>query len=489
MLKKKLNAKGEARLQEAMRRGYQLEKHQRLDEAAAEYRKALEISPNHIDTCQLLGMLLHKRGENELAEPLLAKVAKVQTRRADLQAAYGAVLSAIGDHERSIQYYRKALELDPDYLVAQFNFSQEAVYLGETQTAIAGFKRVLELQPLSAPAYQQLARLCKFTEYNDDVRIMEQLYEQLDETDRTLLAFGLSNVYKKLGDDRQSFAYLLEGNRLQRKTIDYARTRTDATFSEIRQAFTPEMLAREAGPVDSDLMPIFIIGMPRSGTSLAEQILASHSEVHGCGELTNMNRLYHKAFDAKSHLATQVANLSGDRRRELARHYLNEIAAMAKDKRYATDKMPHNFLQVGFIKLLFPNVRIIHCERDPLDTCLSLFSNLFTGSHPYAYNLEELGHYYLHYQQLMAYWYEVLPDRIYTLNYERVVADTEAEVRKLLAFCGLPFEEACLSFHENKRAVVTVSSTQVRQPIYTSSVEGWRRFEQELAPLRAILGV
>jgi hypothetical protein len=144
---------------------------------------------------------------------------------------------------------------------------------------------------------------------------------------------------------------------------------------------------------------------------------------------------------------------------------------------------------VGFIARLLPNAKIIHCERNPLDTCLSIFSNLFTGLHPYAYNLEELGHYYLQYQQLMEYWHQVLPGRIYTLNYEQVVTDTETEVRKLLDFCGLPFEEGCLSFHENERAVVTVSSTQVRQPIYKSSVEGWRRYEKGLAPLRAVLGI
>jgi hypothetical protein len=318
---------------------------------------------------------------------------------------------------------------------------------------------------------------------------MEQLYDQLQDIDRTLMAFALANVHKKLGNDQQSFKHLLEGNRLQRQTLDYTPARSEATFNEIRAAYTTEILATPVEPVDHELTPIFIVGMPRSGTSLAEQILASHSLVHGCGELTSMNRLYHTAFNGKSHLGPQVAGLSEGRRQELARIYLDELAELAGGRPYTTDKMPHNFLHVGFITRLFPNARIIHCERHPLDTCFSIFTNLFTGSHPYAYDLEELGHYYLGYQRMMAYWYEVLPGRIYTLNYERVVADTETEVRKLLEFCGLPFEQACLSFHENKRAVVTVSSTQVRQPIYKSSVEGWRRYENELAPLRAVLGV
>jgi tetratricopeptide (TPR) repeat protein len=487
MLKKKLNAKTEARLQEIMRRGHGLEKLQRFDEAAAEYQKVLDIDRDNIPACQLLGMLRHKLGQNALAEPLLAKVVKAFPRKADLQCAYGAVLSATGDHRKSSVYYRKALEIDPDYLIAQYNLGQELMYLGETEAAIAGYRRALEISPLCAPAYQQLARLCKFVEYNEDVHIMEQLYEQFEGDDRVLLAFGLSVVHRKLGNFERSFDYLLKGNSLHRTSLDYSTARTEATFNEMRQAFNAEILARPVEPTQRELTPIFIIGMPRSGTSLAEQILASHSAVHGCGELKNLTILHKNSFSESGSLVDQVANLSPGRRREMAQQYLDEIALMAKGKRYATDKMPHNFLLVGMIADLFPNARIIHCERNPMDTCFSIFTNLFTGVHSYAYQLDELGHYHLLYQQLMAHWYEVLPGRIYTLNYERMVADTEGEVRKLLDFCELPFEAGCLTFFENERAVVTASNTQIRQPIYTSSVEGWRKFEQGLAPLRAIL--
>lgn len=489
MLKKKLNGKSEARAQEAIRRGYELERRQRTSDAIAEYRKALEIDPNSEAACQLLGLLFHKRGDNDLAAPLLAKAAKANPHKADLQCAYAAALSATGDHSKAAVYYRKAIELDPRYTIAQYNLSQELMYLGDLDAAIAGYRHAIEIEPLCAPAYQQLARLCEFSEYNDDVRIMEQLCEQLEGADKIVLAFGLAEVHKKLRDYDRSFAYLLEGNRLKRETLTYSPALTESTFRELCKAFNPDILARPAEPPRGDLTPIFIVGMPRSGTSLAEQILASHSEVHGCGELKNLSLLYHRAFSTNRELTAQVAELIPARRRELAQHYLDEIAAMANGKRFATDKMPHNFLHLGLIAHLFPDARIIHCDRNPLDTCLSIFTNLFTGSHPYAYNLEELGNYHLQYQQLMANWERVLPGRIYNLNYERVVGDTEAQVRQLLDFCGLPFEEKCLSFFANERAVTTVSTTQVRQPIYNSSVEGWRRFEKNLAPLRAILGM
>lgn len=489
MQKKKPNPKTETRIFELLRRGHAFQQRQRVDEAFAEYRKALDIAPDHIDANQLLGLLHHQRGENDLAEPMLAKVVKVRTQQADLLCAYGAVLSAVGDHHGAIEYYQKALELDPGYAIAQYNLSQEAMYLGDKDAAIAGYKRAIEIEPLCVPAYQQLARLCKFTEYNEDIRIMEQLYEQLQGEERGTLAFGLSVVYEKLKDYDKSFAYLLEGNRIKRKTLHYPASGTEATFSQLRQAYTPQILADHAKPVDHHPTPVFIIGMPRSGTSLAEQILASHSEVHGCGELRNMSRIFHSVFDKHKPLAPQVAGLSGQAHEELAQRYITAMAAMAKGKRYAVDKMPHNFMHVGFIMRMFPNALIIHCDRNPLDTCLSIFNHVFTGHHPYAYDLAELGHYYLLYQQLMVHWNQVLPGRIYSLSYERVVSDTENEVRKLLDFCGLPFEEGCLSFFENDRAVITASTNQVRQPIYKSSVEGWRRFEKGLAPLRTVLGV
>lgn len=489
MQKKKLNAKAEARLEEALRRGHQLEMQQRFDEARAEYRKALAMDPAHIGACQLLGVLHHKLGEHELAEPLLARVVKAFPHKADLLCCYGATLSAIGNHQKAGSLYRKATELDPNYVVAQFNYSQEMVYLGDTQAAIEGFRRTLEIEPLSAASYQQLANLCKFTEYDEDIRIMEQLHAQLSGEDRKLLAFGLSAAHKKIGNYEKSFDYLLDGNRLHRATLDYSHAHSERAFAEIEQAFDAAAMRADVLSPGRGPTPIFIVGMPRSGTTLAEQILASHSAVHGCGELKNMGRLYRDTFDPGRDLGPQVRQLSAETRRGMARRYLDEVGALAAGKPYTVDKMPHNFLYVGLIALLFPDARIIHCERNPMDTCLSIFTYLFTGSHPYGYDLEELGRYYLLYRDMMAHWERTLPGRLYTLNYERVVADTEVEVRHLLDHCGLSFEDACLSFFETDRAVTTVSASQVRQPIYASSVEGWRRFEKGLEPLSRVLGL
>lgn len=489
MLKKKLNPKNEARLQDMLRRGYALEQQQRPDEALVEYRKALEIDPSNAGACQLAGTLYHKRGDNELAEPLLAKAVKAFPNRADLQCAYGATLTALDNHRKASKHYRRAIELDPNYLIAQFNYSQGLVYLGDMAGAIEGFRRALEIEPLCAAAYQQLAGLCKFREYDDDIRIMEQLHAQLEGEDRKVLAFGLSAAHKKIGNYDKSFEYMLDGNRLHRATLNYSHEQSQQIFGELQRAFdsdamTAEVLAPERGPT-----PIFIVGMPRSGTTLAEQILASHSSVHGCGELKNMGRIYRDAFAADRDLATQVRQLTAHARRKLATMYLDDVAALANGKPYTVDKMPHNFMYVGLIALMFPNARIVYCERNPMDNCLSIFSYLFAGSHPYASDLEELGKYYLLHRELMAHWERVLPGRLHTLNYERVVADTETEVRRLLEFCGLPFEEACLSFFENERSVATISATQVRQPIYKSSVEAWRIYEDGLTPLKQALGL
>jgi tetratricopeptide (TPR) repeat protein len=489
MLKKKLSPKNEARLQDLLRRGHALEQQQRVDEALVEYRKALEMDPGNAGACQLAGMLYHKRGDNELAEPLLAKAVKAFPTKADLQCAYGAALTALEQHQKASRHYRKAVELNPHYLIAQFNYAESLVYLGDTEGAIEGFQRALEIEPLCAPAYQQLAGLRKFREYDDDVRIMEQLHAQLEGEDRKLLAFGLSAAHKKLGNYDKSFEYMLDGNRLHRATLNYAHEQSEQIFRGLQRAFDAEALSAEVLPPGRGPTPIFIVGMPRSGTTLAEQILASHSAVHGCGELKNMGRIYRDTFASDRDLITQVRQLPAGTRRDLARRYLDYVAALAAGKPYTVDKMPHNFMYVGLIALLFPNARIVHCERNPMDNCLSIFSYLFSGSHPYASDLEELGQYYLLYRELMAHWERALPGRIHTLNYERVVADTDGEVRKLLDYCGLPFEEACLSFFENDRAVSTISATQVRRPIYTSSVEAWRVYESGLTPLKKALGL
>jgi len=295
-------------------------------------------------------------------------------------------------------------------------------------------------------------------------------------------AFALGKVYADIGNDDRSFEYYLAGNQFKRNSIDYSIADDVAYFDAIKQVFKKEFFQRHAGIGSADTTPIFIVGMPRSGTSLVEQILASHSQVYGAGELNDMGNLIARACDEDSnkypHCLLQMNDeeLSG-----LGSAYLTRLHTYAPTAARITDKMPHNFLNLGLIHLVMPGAKIIHCHRNPADNALSIFKELFSkGKHGYAYDLKELGQYYRLYQDLMAHWRRVLPGAFYELRYEDLVADQETQTRRLLEYCDLPWEDACLAFHRSQRVVRTASLVQVRQPMHANSVEGWRRHEQRM---------
>jgi len=473
-----------------MRQGYELEKNQNFSGAILKYQSVLHDDPGNLAASQLLGMLYFRQEEYRLAEPLIAKVVKFETRKADIQCVYANILSSIGRHSESIQYYKKALTLTPNYLIALNKLCKELVDFGQFDEAITWTRKFLAFQPRCVGAYRQLARLSNYTEYNEDIRIMEELYENANLADRQALAFSLSNVYKKLSQFEKSFEFLLEGNRLQSESINYSHEVSEKIFHDIQQTFDSDFFANAAPPPNSEITPIFILGMPRSGTTLTEQILATHSAVYGAGELDYMGRL-HSTIRRNASLPNgeNLRDMSAQKLATLAEGYLNELRMLANGENYITDKMPHNFLSIGLIALLFPSAKIIHCERNPMDNCYSIFTYLFNDEHAYACNQEHLGRYYLLYQELMEHWQRVLPGRLYTVKYEQMVDNTEQQVRMLLDHCGLPFEEACLSFYDTDRAVKTISATQVRRPIYKSSIDGWKRFERELQPLKKTLGI
>lgn len=491
MQKKKPNAKKTAKLQEIMRQGHELEKNQKFSDAILKYQSVLDADPGNLAACQLLGMLYFRQEQYRLAEPLIAKVVKFETRKADIQCVYANILSSIGRHSEAIQHYKKALTLTPDYLIALNKLCEELTDLGQFDEAITWTRKFLAFQPRCVGAYRLLARLFNYTEYNEDIRIMEELYETASLADRKTLAFALSTAYKKLSQPEKSFEFLLEGNRLQNESNGYSNESNGYSFAndakmfrEIQQTFTHDLFANATTlPHSEQITPIFIVGMPRSGTTLTEQILASHSAVYGAGELDYIAK-FHSTVHRNPSLLKDMPALA-----ELAKSYLDEVRMLANGERYITDKMPHNFLNIGLIALLFPTAKIIHCERNAMDNCYSIFTNRFNDTHGYACNQEYLGRYYLMYQQLMEHWQRVLPGKLYSVKYEHMVNDTEQQARMLLDHCGLPFEEACLYFYNTDRAVKTISATQVRRPIYKSSVDSWRRFEHELTPLKKALGI
>jgi len=316
------------------------------------------------------------------------------------------------------------------------------------------------------------------------------LQGDLSEEQRLFLDFALSRLAEQGQRYDEAFRYLTAANRLARKQTHYDVARMEVFFKDTRTVFSREFFARRTGFGLLDRTPIFIVGMMRSGSSLVEQILASHPDVHGAGELTDLKQIIYY-FDGALNLQAypdQVPDLGADQVAARAREYLRRLRDRGGEALRVTDKMPGNFRYLGMIHLLFPRAKIIHCRRHPLDVCLSCYRLYFSGAHPYAYNLRELGHYYRLYEGLMQHWHNVMPGAIHDIQYESLVADQEAETRRLLDFCELPWHSGCLDFHKSERAVMTASLSQVREPIYHSSLQKWQAYEACLGPLIEALG-
>jgi tetratricopeptide (TPR) repeat protein len=364
--------------------------------------------------------------------------------------------------------------------------------IGRQAEAIDSYRRATRLRPANSEAWWSLSNLKTFRFEDAEVETMRRQLsaEKLTEEARAQFSFALAKAHEDRGAYTRAFELYAEGNRLRRKLEHYDPVQTEVINERIRTVFHDAFLARHAGQGHPDPAPIFIVGLPRSGSTLIEQILASHSQVDATHELPEAGRLVQRINRERADgiaYPEAARDLAGDQWAALGRAYIDETRKYRHGAPRFTDKMPNNFASIGLLALALPNARFINAHRHPLDTCLSCYRQLFARGQPFTYDLTELGEYYLQYGKMMAHWHEALPGRILDVQYEDMVAGQDSQTRRLLAFCGLPFEDACLRYHETERAIRTASSEQVRQPIYDSSVNFWRNYERELAPLIEIL--
>jgi hypothetical protein len=308
--------------------------------------------------------------------------------------------------------------------------------------------------------------------------------DRLNQEEQIDLHFALGKAFNDIGDPPRSFEHILAGNALMRRRVAYDEQLALGRFERIRSAFTADIMRDRAGRGDPCHAPVFIVGLPRSGTTLIEQILASHSKVFGAGELREMPRIAERIGGAeKPSFPEAIATLPDRELNAIGGEYVRTVRRMSPVAERITDKMPGNFAFVGLIHLAMPNARIIHACRDVRDTAFSCFSLLFSGGHTYSYDLAELGHHCRAYLRLMQHWREVLPGVMLEVRYEDVVTDLEAQARRIVGFCGLEWEDACVDFHRTERSVRTASAAQVRNPIYHTSIGRWRAHEGALQPL------
>jgi tetratricopeptide (TPR) repeat protein len=458
----------------------------RRAEAIPHYATALEIRPGFADARNNLGNVLQMLGHPDEAVAHYEAAAALNPGYAE---AYnlGKACFALSRYEHAIAAYEKALRIDPSRAMLHNDLGAAHLVLGNLPEAYAAFAAAVARDPWNAAIHLNLAGLRRFTAEDPRLAALEKLAAfapSLGENDRIALDFALGKAHADLGNSERSFRHLLNGNALKRWQAAYDEAATLDGFARMRAAFTPAVMQELRGCGDRSPLPIFIVGMPRSGTTLLEQILASHSGVFGAGEIDDFARAVTELPGAAEDFPELISTLPISELRRLGRCYIDRLSAKAPDAMRIADKMPGNFAYVGLIHVVLPNARIIHARRDPVDTCLSCFSLLFGDDLPYTYDLAELGRYYRAYAELMRHWQAVLPDGIMLdVHYEDVVADLEGQARRMVAHCGLEWEDRCLGFHQTQRPVHTASVTQVRRPIYRDSVGRSRAYGDFLRPL------
>jgi tetratricopeptide (TPR) repeat protein len=464
-------------------------------EAARCYLKVLQLSPRHSETHNNLGNVLLRQGHAERAIGHYRTAIEINPVYADAYGNLGNALLELNRLEESIEQNRRALELKPERFGSYNNLGVALQALGRFDEAREAFKQALELSPNEASIHLNLANMDRFKPRDrrmPGLRRLIAVVDTLDEEKQIAAHFAMGKALADLKQYDEAFQQLMSANALKRRTFVYDEPKRLAMFENIKAKFPPERFRAGSGDGDASWSPIFIVGMPRSGTTLMEQVLASHSKVFGAGELETFKELIGECAKREGippAYPDLMESLSPEGIAELGRLYTRCVRAMASDAACIVDKMPLNFVFVGLIHLALPQARFIHIRRDPLDTCMSCFSLLFTGSQPFAYDLAELGRYYRGYESVMDHWRTVLPQGVMMdVQYEELVDDIECVSRAVLQHCSLQWEDACRSFHDTRRTVRTASLMQVRKPLYRSSIGGWRRYAKHLMPLAEALG-
>ncbi len=499
----------------------------RLEEAEREYRAIVRDNPKNVDAIRLLGRVAMSAGRLADAERLLRRATTLAPDFVGALVDLGRVLKEQNFFEEAIECfehvialepanpqghfllagtlapsarteeaasaYRRALELAPDFPGALLGLGHVLKTLGRQDEAIAAYRRCIELRPDNGESYWSLANLKTYRLDDADIAAMEASLAKPELTDQSAVnfRFALGKACEDRGDYARAWEHYAAGNERQRMLEHYDPVQTADVNAAIRRVFTAELLAEKSGGGAEDPAPIFVVGLPRSGSTLIEQILASHSDVEGTAELPYLGRvamsLNRNRADGINYPAA-VRELGPEHLRALGEDYLRLAGLHRQEKtpRFV-DKMPNNFPSIGFLHLVLPNAKIIDARRHPLDSCLSCYRQLFAKGQTFTYDLADIGDYFLEYQQMMDYWHEVLPGRVLTVQYEELVTDFDTQLRRLLDYCELPFEDACLRFFETERPVRTASSEQVRQPIYTGSIGYWRRYEEHLGELQKVL--
>ena len=463
------------------------------DEAIGLFERAIAGQPKEPGFyCDLANAYLQK-DDPEAAQPILRKALKLDPVNPTAQHLYAEWKAKNGEEAVARRLYETLLARHPSYLPAVLSLAELCMTLGDFAEATKLFRRILGVREMRLRALTGLASSEKLTRDSPEAVEMEKYASVLARSatgEYMPLRYALGKIAENSGDYDAAFQHFAEAK--IPGAVNYSLDALGRKHAVRRSIFTPAFFEARRDYGHPSERPVFVVGMPRSGTTLTEQIIASHPAAAGAGELKTISRFAIDvlAFHTDEHTVTdRMTTLSKAETRQLAENYLAVLDETSRTALRVVDKLPHNFEHIGLIRLLFPNAKIIHCRRSALDTCVSCFTvGLKIADHPYIVDLPTLGAYYREYVRLMDFWRTVFPGQIYELDYESLTASPEEGARKLIEHIGLPWDPACLGFHELERPVYTASRVQVRQPIYRTSVERWRRYDKHLGPLKAALG-
>ena len=465
-------------------------------EAQSFLEKCLELAPSFDAARHNYALVLNRQGKAAQALPHVELLLAKEPRNPGYRSLKAAVLVNVGDYSKSIEIYEAVLAEYPQQPKIWLSYGHSLRTAGRQADSIAAYRRAIALEPSLGEAWWSLANLKTVRFDEADVSAMRAALgrESLADEDRLHFEFTLGKALEDARQYESSFEHYARGNSIRSRSHVYSAEENSAYVRRSKALFTPEFFATRAGAGVCARDPIFIVGLPRAGSTLIEQILASHSQVEGTMELPDIPQIARQIVgnqqgDYAAGFLQALAALTPEELRSYGQRFLDQTRILRKSGApFFIDKMPNNCLYVGLIHLILPNARIIDARRHPLGCCFSCFKQHFARGQNFTYSLEDLGHYYRDYVELMAHFDAVLPGRIHRVFYERMIESTEEEVRRLLTYCDLPFEAGCLEFYNNERAVRTASSEQVRQPIFREGMEHWRHYEPWLDPLKAALG-
>jgi len=448
------------------------------------YEKAISLQKAYPTAYNNLGIIYLDTGNTLKALECFEWAIAYKPDYHEAHNSLGSVYQELKEFKKAKNSFRKAISLNSKYTQGFHNLAILSEITNQPDEAITFYKKTIELNPYFAEAYRNMSRLKKFQKNDPQINQMKSIYsrDNLNISERVHINFALAKAHQDIDNLKEFFKFLDEGNRLRKKELNYSFSDSKKFHLDCMKLFQKKQLKIEKRLLDNlEIQPIFIVGMPRSGTSLVEQIISSHHLVHGAGELNNFKNIVTPFIN--SYINNSSDTITEDNLLEIRNGYIQSLSNLKTSKKIITDKMPVNFRLIGLILSAIPEAKIVHLERDPIATCWSNYKHYFTNGNGFTFNQQDLVDFYGLYSEIMEFWHNLFPDQIYDLNYEKLTKNQNEETQDLLKYCELEWDDDCLNFHKNQRAVHTASAAQVRQKMYQGSSEAWKKYEAYLKPL------